>query len=306
MRYRALFAVWTAIILWASAFVGIRDGLQAFSPGALALLRYAIAAMCMTIIYFFLKNKKKPSPQDIVRLLFLGIVGVGFYNIFLNYGEQTISSGVSSFIISQSPLLTALFAAIFLEESLTMRRLVGFLLSIAGIGVMTFSELSTHFEWNLDLFFIFLATVLASIYSIWQKPLLKVAHPIEATTFIIWGALLLLLCFYIPSLLRDLSHASYSSIAVVAYLGIFPATIGYLMWSYALTHMPIAEVVSYLYFTPFIATLIGWLWLGEIPTLASLIGGIIAMIGVYFINRSYPKHRISNQSEIEKRLQKTG
>ena len=291
MRYQALAAVWIAIVLWSSAFVAIRAALQEFSPGGLALLRYIVASLTMGIAYYFLNNKKKPSRYNIMRLLILGVIGVGLYNVFLNYGELAISSGVSSFIVSQSPLFTAIFAAIYLEERITINRILGFLLSIAGIGVMTFSELSNNLTWSVELLYIFLATIISSIYSIAQKPLLKAAHPIEATTFIIWGSAIFL-CIYTPDLIHDVSHASNYAISTVIYLGIFPAAIGYITWSYALVHMPTAQVVSYLYFSPFIATLIGWLWLGEVPTLTSLIGGIIAMIGVYLINRSYPKHPI--------------
>lgn len=292
MRYQALAAVWTAIVLWSSAFVAIRAALQAFSPGGLAFLRYIVASITMGIAYYFLKNKKKPSGYNILRLLVLGVVGVGLYNVFLNYGEQSISSGMSSFIISQSPLFTAIFAAFYLEERITVGRILGFLLSIAGIGVMTFSEVSNNLTWSLELVYIFLATIISSIYSIAQKPLLKTAHPIEATTFIIWGSAIFL-CIYTPDLIQDVSHASNYAIGTVIYLGVFPAAIGYITWSYALMHMPTAQVVSYLYFSPFIATLIGWLWLGEVPTLTSLIGGIIAMSGVYLINRSYPKYPIA-------------
>lgn len=291
MRYQALTAVWIAIILWSSAFVAIRAALQAFSPGGLALLRYIVASVVMGVVYYFLKDKKKPCLSDIVRLLILGAVGVGLYNIFLNYGELSISSGVSSFIVSQSPLLSAIFAVIFLEETLTRARLLGFLLSIVGIAIMSYSELNQSAAWSLDLLFIFLATVISAIYSIAQKPLLKSAHPIEATTYIIWGAALFLV-IYTPTLSHDLSQVSYSAMSTVIYLGIFPGALGYIMWSYALIHMPTGEVVSYLYFSPFISTLIGWLWLSETPTIASLIGGIVAMVGVYLINRSYSKHII--------------
>lgn len=285
-QYHAFVAVWIAIIVWSSAYVAIRAALEEFSPGGLALLRYLVASACMIIFYFFVKDKKYPSLLHIVFLMLLGVIGVGFYNVFLNYGEQTITSGVSAFIISQSPLLTAFFAAIFLREKLIFKRVAGFFLSIVGIGIMTVNELNENLSFSIDLLYIFLATAVAALYPMIQKPLLKFANPIEATTFIILGSTLFL-CFYLPDLSLDLNQVSNEAITTVLYLGIFPAAIGYVMWSYALNYLPTAQVVSYLYFSPFLAALIGWYWLEETMSFASIIGGIVAMYGVYLINRSY-------------------
>jgi drug/metabolite transporter (DMT)-like permease len=98
-------------------------------------------------------------------------------------------------------------------------------------------------------------------------------------------------------MLSDLTQVSHSAIGVVVYLGVFPAALGYILWAYALSHLPTTQVVSYLYFSPFIATLIGWLWLDEVPTIMSLIGGVLAMIGVYFVNRSYFHSKRPNNSQ---------
>lgn len=49
--FKVVFIVIIAIVLWASAFIGIRIGLADYSPGALALLRFMIASLCLLIIY---------------------------------------------------------------------------------------------------------------------------------------------------------------------------------------------------------------------------------------------------------------
>lgn len=292
MSFQAKFCLVAAIFLWASAFVGIRAALESFSPEGLALLRYLFASLFMTIIYARLPKKKKIKKRDALGLFLVGAIGIGIYNITLNYGEISISSGMASFIISQSPLVTALFAMIFLGERLTALRAIGFLISVIGVGLIAVGERS-GFSWDSSIYYMLLATLAGGIYSAMQKPFLKNYNVVEATTLVIWGGTVFLLLFF-HSLQKDLAHASLKSILTVAYLGVFPAALGYIAWTRVLSEIPASRAVSFLYFMPFLATLLGWLWLNEVPTVLSLVGGICAIMGVGLVNQSYRREELLN------------
>ncbi len=280
-------ALAVAIILWSSAFVGIRMGLKGYSPGSLALFRFLIASICMGLIYLKWSNKNKFSKKDLLLLFLFGAIGIGGYHVFLNYGEISIPSGIASFIVSQSPLISMFFAIAFLRESFSPGAMVGALISIIGVGLISIGE-SDHFKFDIGILFMLIATLLSGLYSVLQKPFLKKYHAIDVTVIIIWGCTLVLLV-YLPSLLRDIKTASMSATIAVVYLGIFPAAIAYIAWSYALARMPASQCVSFLYFMPVIATVLGWLCLGEVPVVLSLFGGMIALLGVWIANRSFAK-----------------
>lgn len=280
-------ALATAIFLWASAFVGIRAGLVDYSPEGLALLRYLIASLFMGIVYFRMPNRSPMPYFDIIALLLIGVVGIGLYNITLNYGELTVASGVASFIVSLSPIITALFATLFLGERITPLRMLGFFVSMAGVGLIVMGG-KGGFKWEMGILYILIATVSGAFYSVLQKPLLKKYNAIQASTYVIWGGTLSLL-FFAPDMQKDWQAASWATTGVVVYLGIFPAAVGYIAWTYALARIPAARAVSFLYFMPFVATLLGWLCLGEIPTLLSITGGMLAILGVWLVNQSYAK-----------------
>lgn len=126
----------TAVTLWASAFAGIRAGLEGYTPGALALLRFLIASICIAIMHVNVPKKIPITSRDKVLLLFTGMLGLGIYSLMLNYGEIEIPSGVASFIISLSPLVTLIIAVLFLRESVTFRMVLGTLVSIFGVGLI--------------------------------------------------------------------------------------------------------------------------------------------------------------------------
>lgn len=287
MSNRAKWAVFIAVFLWASAYAAIRAGLEGFSPEGLALLRYCIASVCMAIIYFMSPTRSTMRMRDRIALLCIGGFGIGLYNVLLNYGEISVSSGMASFIISQSPLMTAIIAILFFGERINFLGVIGFAISVLGIACIS-SGNNTGFTWDMSIAYILLATVVGGMYSLLQKPFLKRYHSIETAAYAIWGATLFLSIFW-RHLSHDLHYASLNSTLVVIYLGLFPAAMGYVCWGYVLTEISAARAVSFLYFTPFIATLLGWLWLNEVPVWLSLFGGLLAISGVWLVNHSYRK-----------------
>lgn len=287
MSHKTKIALAVAIFFWASAFVGIRSGLQDYSPEGLALLRYLVASICMGVVYFRMPKRSSMPFLDICSMLMIGVIGIGIYNVTLNYGEIAISSGMASFIISQSPIITTMFAIIFLGERLNFSRVFGLMISVGGVALITVGE-KGGFKWDTSLSFILIATFVGGFYSVSQKRFLKKYHAIEATTYVIWGGTLFLL-FYTPQLHHDLLHASLKATLMVIYLGIFPATVGYIAWSYALAEIPASRAASFFYFMPFLSTILGWLCLGEVPMLLSIAGGVLAIIGICLVNRSYVK-----------------
>lgn len=279
------FSIFAAILLWASAYVGIRAVLHDYSPAGLALLRYLVASVCLAVIYYRLPARSKIAFRDKCALLAIGSIGIGVYNLTLNYGEMGVSSGVTSFIVSMAPLISAMLAIAFFGEELTKTRALGFLVSMMGIACITIGE-TGGFHWSVSMLYLACATVSASCFIVMQKPFLSKYQAIEATTYIIWGGTLFLM-INAGQMLADVQHASWHSTFTVIYLGVFPAALGYLAWTYALKHLPLSRAGSFLYLIPFVTTLIGWLWLNEMPAVMSLIGGAVAVMGVFLINRSY-------------------
>ena len=288
MPFKLKFAIGVAVFLWASAYVGIRYGLHFFSPEGLALGRYLVASVFLFFIYLRLPEKSPVTLRDLLGMMGLGAIGIGIYNIALNYGELTVSSGIASFVISQSPVITAVVAAFLLGETLTLRRISGFLISIFGVAIIALSQ-EHHFILDHHLLYIFAATLISGFYSVLQKPFLKRYRALETTCYIIWGATIFLL-FYLPALTYDLTHASLPGLLTILYLGIFPAALAYLAWSYVLSAIPASTAVSFSYIIPFVTLLLGWAFLGEMPTALSILGGSVAMGGVWLVNRGAKKY----------------
>ena len=79
---------------------------------------------------------------------------------------------------------------------------------------------------------------------------------------------------------HELVRASVPAWLSAIYLGLLPSAVGFVMWGYAVARLPIATSTSLLYLVPPVAVLIAYLWLGELPVVAELIGGGIVVLGV--------------------------
>jgi drug/metabolite transporter (DMT)-like permease len=103
---RPLVVAGVTMVLWASAYSGIRAGLHSYSPAHLALLRYTAAAL-MLGGYALVKHLRLPRWRDLLGIALLGLVGIAFYGVALNTGEVSVPSAVASVLINTSPIFVA-------------------------------------------------------------------------------------------------------------------------------------------------------------------------------------------------------
>jgi drug/metabolite transporter (DMT)-like permease len=106
---------------------------------------------------------------------------------------------------------------------------------------------------------------------------------LEFTSYSIWAGTLLMIGF-LPGLLRQIPDATAQATISGLYLGVFPAAIAYVTWTYAMSRLPASVVTPFLYASPVLAIAIAWVWLGEVPTALTLAGGTLAIGGVIVVN----------------------
>ncbi|HWJ82910.1 MAG TPA: DMT family transporter [Nocardioides sp.] len=277
-------AVATTMVLWASAFVGIRHLGHDFSPGALSLGRLLVGAVALGAVGLA-QGLPRPTGAQWARIVTIGVLWFGVYNVSLNAGERRVDAGTASLILQTSPILIAVLAAIFLAERFTLQLGIGLVLAFGGVAVIGLAGDGNG--GGADLVGVLLCLVPAAVYStsvILQKPLMGELSAVHVT----WLACTVGMVACLPwagVLVREAADAPLSSSLWLGYLGLFPTAIAFTTYAYALRHMSASSLGVTTYLVPPLTIVMGLVLLDETPPTIAYAGGALALLGVWVARR---------------------
>ncbi|WP_186148110.1 DMT family transporter [Burkholderia gladioli] len=276
---RAAGAVAFTVLSWASAFPFIRIGLHELSPMQLAAARFATAAV-LVLGWLAWRRPRRPTARDAMAFALSGLLGIAGYNALLNTAELSVAPGAAAFIMSTSPIVTAILSTLFLREKLNRQGWAGSLFSFAGIGLIASGQ-PGGLALGSGTTLILLAAAGSAVYFVLQRRLIPVYGPLACTAYTLLAGAVLLLP-WLPGALRSLAApgALHAALPAVLVLGIFPAALGYASWTFALSHFGPARATHFLYLVPAAAMGLSIFMTGEQPGLATLGGGSMAIVGV--------------------------
>ncbi|ESU33920.1 hypothetical protein G3A_03755 [Bacillus sp. 17376] len=282
------------ILLWGSAFAGIRHGLEGYSPEHLSFLRLLIGAMAL-VFYAAVIKMKLPEIKDWPVIFLFGFLGFAVYQTALSFGELTVSAGAASLLVSTSPVFIGFLGRMFFQERTGKWYWSGASISMAGIFFISFGA-GGGFEFGIGVLFILIASLSESLYFVFQKNYLDKYGALPFTAYTIWAATIFM-AFFSPGIVSRISQAPLGATISAIYLGLFPTVIAYFAIAYITAQSGVSEAASSLYLTPAASFLIAWIWLGEVPAILTVAGGVITLIGVsltYFKGRNEMAESSSN------------
>jgi drug/metabolite transporter (DMT)-like permease len=268
------------VVLWASAFVGIRAAGEDFSPGALAFGRLMVGSL---ILGAMVVARRQPMPRgrDLGLVIGAGVLWFGAYNLALNAAEQLVDAGTAAMLVAVGPLLIVIFAGLFLGEGFPHRLVIGCVVAFGGALVIGLATSGSGGDAGHGLG-ILLCLIAALTYAggvTFEKPVVGRISALNVT-FLACVVGLLVTSPFAPALVGEWGGADAGAIGWMVYLGAFPTAIAFTTWAFALGRTSAGRLGSTTYLVAPLAILLGWLILGEIPPVLAIAGGAVSIAGV--------------------------
>ncbi len=281
-----LAAAGLTLVLWASAFVGIRHLGESVSPGALSLSRLTVMAVAVLALMRF-RPRRFPNRSEWALIVLGGAAWFGVYNLALNESERRIDAATAALLVQIGPIMVGLLAALFLGERITRWLIGGMAVGFAGVVLIGRASSSSD---NGDLVGVLLAVVAALTFAIGVLTQKKLLPTINALDLTFWYAVVgWVVCLpWAGTTVRELSDASADTWLWIVYLGVFPSAIAFVAWAYALSHANAGTFAQSTFLVPFITALMAWVLLDEVPPALAFVGGAMCIAGV-LVSRRTPR-----------------
>ena len=264
-------------LLWGIGFTFAKAGLNEFPPLFLMGLRFSLASL--VLVWFV------PIPRSQLKQIFW----ISFVGSTLQYGMtftglSMLDASLAIIIIHLEVPFSVLLAAIVLKDKPGIQRILGMLISFAGIVLIAGQP-----SLSGQLYAILLTAAGAMMWAVGQVMVKRLKNPPSGFALTAWigvfsGPQMILGSFiFEDSQFESLANASWIGWGVILYLAMIMTVLGYGIWYRVLSRNPVSKVMPVMLLLPVFTIVSSMLFLGEQPSLIIFIGGAVVFGGVSMI-----------------------
>jgi len=283
-----------SMIVWGTTFAIIKRLLDYFTPSEILLIRFTFAFLfLMALTHTHISHGFK---EELYYFL-AGVLGSTLYYTLESYSLQYTFSSNVAIIITVAPL----FSALLNKSEIHLTYVLGAIVSLAGVALITFNgtvilgsnpkgdllALTAAFCWAL------FSQVLTHIGT-YKRPNLYVTMK----TFFYGMLTMIPLSIFDPEFGYTPSQFTTSNIISLIFLTLIASVLCYLTWNYAVLAIGNTASIIYMYISPIVSLITGYILLSEKITLMSILGTILIFAGLAASSkRSKPPIKTRNFSK---------
>ncbi|GGK60911.1 hypothetical protein GCM10011591_36630 [Nocardia camponoti] len=266
------------VLLWGLNFLALRAGLDHFPPMFFAALRFAVLAIPVLIFI--------PRPDVPVRWLVLyGLgFGVGQFAFLFTAMRLGMPTGLASLVLQSSAPFTVVLGAILLREKLTRVQMIGLAVAVGGMAIIGADRLANA---TLVPVLLCLAAGLSWAFGNLGARKTPATNPLHVT---LWMSVVPPLPLFALSMAIEgptaginafarATHDGHAAFVALAYTVIAATICGSGLWTYLMSRYPAGVVAPFSLLVPIVGFTAAWLVLHEEPSVFSLVGGAIVILG---------------------------
>jgi drug/metabolite transporter (DMT)-like permease len=288
------------VVVWAVNFIAAKIGLRYLSPLTMASFRVTLAGLSMVPAYLvcsrlpaFADAQRTRSQgitlRDLWTFSYLGFFGVVVNQMCFTMGLRCTSVSHAAVIVGMGPIYTLILAVLFRLERATWHKVVGMTIALVGVAVLASENgISARSPSLLGDAITMTGSIGFATYAVLGK---RVAGRYDALTMVAFnhfaGAIIIL-----PVALRQARELGpfsrwraipWPAWAAVLFMAVCSSALAYLLYFWLLRYLEASQLSAFTCLLPVLAVILGILLLGESGSLMQIIGGVLALGGVYWV-----------------------
>lgn len=277
----------TLTFMWSPSFLFIKLALQDLPPMTIVGLRVSLAACVLLLMLAWKKTEIPKGWLFWMRISLMALFASVLPFCLFCYAEQSIDSALAAILNGTSPMFTAVLAQLFVaSDKMNASKCLGVALSCVGVILLFAPQLQEGVSGStLGMAAALIASFSYSVSHIFGKLYITGLKPFVAPTtqFIAASLMLWPLAIYHDQV-WTLSMPSEMAMLGVFGLAFLGTVVAFIIYYKLLDHCGPTAVSTVACFFPVVGMFLGFLFLGESFTLASLMASIVIFAGMLFVN----------------------
>lgn len=250
----------------------------------LATATYRMLFSVAILMPFFIRNKsgeklKEEGVRQFINLIIIGVVlAIHFASWITSLNMTSVASSV--IFVHIDPVFVAIISHLFLGEKISIKTLLGIVISFFGVSIIAFGDASSGTSNLLGDLLALIGGVMLGLYLLGGRYYRK---NLDLTTYVTpvytSAALTLILMSFVTK--TQLSGFVMSTYGLFFLIALIPMIFGHTLYNWALRYISAPVVSLSLLGEPVGASILAYLLLGEIPNYFTIIGGGITLIGIF-------------------------
>lgn len=289
-----------AMLIWSVSGIAIKHALIALPPFTIIVLRFVPSVLLMLLIGVICRNHslfclQRMELKDLPLFLIAGFCQPFLYYLLETFSYKALNSPtIAETLLSTSPLLSPLFAAVLLRERVTRNNIIGIVISTAGVFALSLvgnSNYSIGNYWGILLAFAAVSAAVVDSVMMRKAPL-----KYSSLSFVFYTQLISLFFFLPiwfwregPSAIQALDWSQLDSIQSplstallsVSYLTVFSSVAAYILYCYAIRQIGVTQANAFNNIRPAFTALWMLLFFGEHLPVGKWVGMILIIFGLF-------------------------
>lgn len=268
--------------IWGVNYSVVKAGLQAMTPLSFTGVRMVFAAVVLFGIASFAKAAW-PGRRDAARLLLLGLLGNGCYQLLFISGMARTRAGVAALIVAAGPAWIAIMSRMLGRERVSRLGWAGIGLQLVGVLCVVGStqKFEGGAEGLLGALLIAAGSVAWALYSVLLQPYTQRSNGLHLSALTLASGAAMMGLVGLPDMLRlDWGSVGVAGWGAVAYSALFAMVLAYLLFYHGVRVLGPTKTAMYGNLQPIIAIAVAWALLHETPTGWQLLGAGFIMGGL--------------------------